>query len=388
MNLDSDDVEVDGELPTRNLHVTARKRNDCVPFKDQSDVLDKSRQNRGLKVTTEHAYSNQNEIYDSGIHSDFIPSQSSDEVHSAETLKSLKSLTLSDEPKFEAVDDGIGSLRLSKSPDPPRDPEADKAESESIQQYLAFVEDTFNQDEDGDTRLHKFIIFLLSEPSINIIDWAPNTHVLNIKNDHGQTALHLAVITRQAAVARRLMTAGAQVDPRDCRGNTPLHIACKLGYDDIASYLLQPIQHSEIARNIEPIAYQKIPQDLDVRNYDGQTFVHVAVEEGHVHVLDLLLRNEADINARDGKSGRTVLHYAAESGNMSLLAFLIACRGIDVNALTYSRQTPVMLAKGRGHSDVVRILRDAGALYEESGESEEESMDDEPVDYKFNGNPV
>lgn len=58
---------------------------------------------------------------------------------------------------------------------------------------------------------------------------------------------------------------------------------------------------------------------------------------------------------------------------MELLRFLLACSKIDVNAVTYSRLTPIMLAKGRGNIEAVRLLKENGAVYE-ADESEEEDM--------------
>ena len=77
---------------------------------------------------------------------------------------------------------------------------------------------------------------------------------------------------------------------------------------------------------------------------------------------------------QDGKSGRTILHYAAESGNLSLLSFLLRYPQLDINASTYGGLTPIMLAKGRGHHSVVEVLKGAGAQYDSSDESIDEEM--------------
>ena len=54
--------------------------------------------------------------------------------------------------------------------------------------------------------------------------------ILDIKNKVSQTPLHLATLTNQVRVARRLVVGGADVESRDRFGNTPLHIACREGY--------------------------------------------------------------------------------------------------------------------------------------------------------------
>ena len=78
---------------------------------------------------------------------------------------------------------------------------------------------------------------------------------------------------------------------------------------------------------------------------------------------------------QDGKSGRSILHYAAESGNLSLLDLLLQYNYLDINANTYGGLTPIMLAKGRGHAAIVCVLKAARAQYDSSDESvEDEEM--------------
>ena len=114
------------------------------------------------------------------------------------------------------------------------------------------------------------VIHLLPEVSLRIISLAVNHHCVNIPNTLHQTPLHLAVTTRQYQVVRRLMVAGAAMDAPDHCGNTPLHIACRERMLDMVQILLTPVQHHETLANAYPIPHQRIPQDLSIRNYDGQ----------------------------------------------------------------------------------------------------------------------
>ena len=114
-------------------------------------------------------------------------------------------------------------------------------------------------------------IIQLSEPAALLcIKRAPVNEWLNFQNTMCQSPLHLAVITRQLTVVRRLMAAGASVKTRDLHGNTPLHIACREGHKEIVSYLLKPIYYEETLENMYDIPYQRIPQDLEYKNYDGR----------------------------------------------------------------------------------------------------------------------
>lgn len=53
-----------------------------------------------------------------------------------------------------------------------------------------------------------------------------------------QTPLHLAVLTEQPLVVKKLLMLGAKVDIGDRHGNTPLHLASIKGYMYCAQELL------------------------------------------------------------------------------------------------------------------------------------------------------
>jgi hypothetical protein len=61
---------------------------------------------------------------------------------------------------------------------------------------------------------------------------------LELSDEHGRTALHLATIRGSRKGVRLLLAAGAAVDATDNRGQTPLHLAAMLGYWEIVEALL------------------------------------------------------------------------------------------------------------------------------------------------------
>ncbi|KAK2189460.1 hypothetical protein NP493_106g05049 [Ridgeia piscesae] len=145
---------------------------------------------------------------------------------------------------------------------------------------------------------------------------------------------------------------GACATLQDAKGNTPLHIACQRGLRDCIAAMTSS---TVLPRSI-----------VDVMNFDGETVVHLAAAEGHVDILRHLIQPplSANVNARDGRSGRTVLHHAVESRNMSVLTMLLVTRyiyGVCLDAVTYDDLTPLALAEGRGYGDVAEQLILAGA---------------------------
>ncbi len=222
-------------------------------------------------------------------------------------------------------------------------------------------------DNDGDTPLLLSIIHKLSHISMQMISSAPEVSLLDHKNLLQQTALHLAVLTHQPAVARGLVLAGASLDTRDRHGNTALHLACRLGDLDSIAALTQPI-NVQAERSSGPLYYtapqRQIPQDLTTMNYDGETCLHVAVSSGQLCVVEYLLSSahvQASPNMADGKSGRTILHHAVEARDVPVVLLLLARRDLHIDAPTFDGTTPLALALGRGYMDIANMLVNAGA---------------------------
>jgi len=192
----------------------------------------------------------------------------------------------------------------------------------------------FQQNEEGDTFLHLAIILPHPEVSKTLIRLAPQPSYLNLQNDVYLAPIHLAVLTSQPEIVRDLIIGGAKTTVRDRHGNTAMHLACLNGQKECLKQLLAPVHH------------QQIRHDLELWNYDGETCVHLAAKCCSTDIIKCLLEHGADINAREGKQGRTILHKACEEGNEILVCFLLNdCKAhLDIDAETYAGLTPYQLA--------------------------------------------
>ncbi|KAL1121952.1 hypothetical protein AAG570_003360 [Ranatra chinensis] len=134
----------------------------------------------------------------------------------------------------------------------------------------------FQQDEEGDTQLHIAIIQGFIEVVYSLIRMVPHPRYLDICNDMRQTGCHLAVLTSQPRILRRLVCVGARTDCVDRNGNTPLHLATIAGDLACVRALTDPIADAEvIAAGLTYTPRQRPvrPSELDMYNYEGKLFL-------------------------------------------------------------------------------------------------------------------
>jgi ankyrin repeat protein len=95
--------------------------------------------------------------------------------------------------------------------------------------------------------------------------------------------------------------------------------------------------------------------DINARNIRGHAPIHLATAMGSSDVVQLLLKNGAEVNLAGTDSCFTSLHYAARLGHVDLCELLVRY-GADTDAQTAKLETPLHLAIAKGHREVVAIL--------------------------------
>jgi ankyrin repeat protein len=162
-------------------------------------------------------------------------------------------------------------------------------------------------------------------------------------NNKGWTALHFAAVkvapeTMQAGHVQTvglLLAPGAPINAAIQDIETPLHCAAAAGHVQIVQQLLAA------------------GANVDVENVDGDTALVVAAVNGHVGTVQLLLFAGAAVEAGAGEHRNTVLGMAAQYGCVQVVELLLAA-GACVDAVDAEGWTPLQLAAGHGHAQVVQ----------------------------------
>nr|XP_054605337.1 ankyrin-3 isoform X24 [Nothobranchius furzeri] len=243
------------------------------------------------------------------------------------------------------------------------------------------------------------------------LEYLKNGVDINICNQNGLNALHLASKEGHVEVVAELIKHGANVDAATKKGNTALHIASLAGQTDVVKELVTngANVNAQSQNGFTPLYMAAQENHLDVVQFlldngssqsiateDGFTPLAVALQQGHDQVVSLLLENDtkgkvrlpalhiaarkddtkaaalllqndhnADVESkmmvnRTTESGFTPLHIAAHYGNINV-ATLLLNRGAAVDFKARNDITPLHVASKRGNTNMVRLLLERGA---------------------------
>ncbi|XP_075564169.1 NF-kappa-B inhibitor epsilon [Pelecanus crispus] len=240
---------------------------------------------------------------------------------------------------------GLPAACRAEEPPPPPPPQGLSRQQLEALTYVS---------EDGDTLVHLAIIHCVPAVALCCIAQLPR-EVLEIQNDLFQTPLHLAVYLEQPSVIQALIHKGVNPGLQDRNGNTPLHLACEQQHLQCAQQLLQGTAPTE--GTAQPHGHH---QDLQLQNWQGLACLHISTLKGNIPMMSLLLESGANIDVREGTSGKTPLHLAVECHNRRAVQFLLR-NGAYVDAQMYNGCTPLHLAVGRKDAAIAAILSHSGA---------------------------
>lgn len=186
------------------------------------------------------------------------------------------------------------------------------------------------------------------------------------RTKHGETPLMAASEVGSTEISKLLLAAGAEVNGKNGVGWTALRIAAERSHHDVAKILI------DAGANVDsPVFIAVLLGDTQMAsnalalgaNVDGQDLVIFketplmrAASNGHIEMVELLLRNKASINAKDANGETALMH----TRNREVAHRLIQA-GANVNARSKGGDTALMLISYQDYPELLQLLIESGA---------------------------
>ncbi|CAG2233381.1 DAPK [Mytilus edulis] len=117
-------------------------------------------------------------------------------------------------------------------------------------------------------------------------------------------------------------------------GTTVLHVVSEEGYED---YIFS-------CHDVQKL----------VRKTDLKSVLHVACENNYLQIVELILRNNANLNEMD-THGNTPLHLACKQGHVEIVDLLLAYKA-SVDISDYKGKTPLYVAVNEKNIEIVKAF--------------------------------
>ncbi|MDR1565766.1 MAG: ankyrin repeat domain-containing protein [Treponema sp.] len=206
---------------------------------------------------------------------------------------------------------------------------------------------------------------------------------VNLRDEHGDSPLHIAIIlNRSPELIQTLLSAGSDVSIRNIDGKTPLYLAVQESRSNYPPLLLQYNSDIFAADNDgvtpfemaltrgSPLLYTLITDETVLHNDNqGNTMLHIIIRNrGGTEIINYVLDKKGQVNARN-KEGDTALHVAVRM-NQQETGELLLNRGADIFAPNAKGESPLYLSfplPGRDASELRRWMLTSQTLAARDG---------------------
>ena len=214
-------------------------------------------------------------------------------------------------------------------------------------------------------------------------EWLLTAETVALSDGNGNTPLHYAALWGMETMIPFILSRGGNIDAKNVKGETPLFTAVKannvrtvkalcgqsgdaLSDCNVRDAMGNTVLHAAIGWNAKEAAESILQYHgtdaaalLNAKNTAGKTVLHIAAQTGNLPFLSLFLAHHADINSDDA-TGRTPLVEAVRYGKTSAIMLLLK-NGASPDRQDIQGRTALHAAVGLAPISVITALRAAGA---------------------------
>lgn len=166
--------------------------------------------------------------------------------------------------------------------------------------------------------------------------------ILNLLNNKGWNCLFETIDSTENGlpeIVEVLIKNGIEINYKDPKGITALHLSAYKGQDDNVDLLI------------------KHKSDINALDNLGRSPIFLAVMEGQTNAIQALLDSNADINILDN-NGDSLIHYSFFSkGNNLLYTIMLHEKGMNINKTDKDGNTILLLSAKNGIKNNYRLIR-------------------------------
>ncbi|XP_071115437.1 uncharacterized protein [Haliotis cracherodii] len=198
--------------------------------------------------------------------------------------------------------------------------------------------------------------------------------VLDIVDKNIFSCLHFAAMKGHVPTAEWLLQSGIIVNCVNSASRTPLMYAFQNGHIDMVTFLMQNDADMQMVDDKKTTCLHfaaksgdlhlvqlclEFDHNIDPLTKDGWTPTMIACDQGHIGIVEQLVKKGADINLGSG-----CLFVACNKGWFDIVKFLTTSRGdkrTNINKRGLGNATPLIRASYHGYANIVDHLLSCGA---------------------------